>query len=456
MIYDQPKLQRLIEEYGQLRKLTAQDASKRGQRFNHFLAELLQCWGIEACPSVRGSGEIDVGFESNGQRFVVEAKWEQDRTDTGPIAKLQKRLRQRLGGTVGLFVSMSGYTEDALGDLKEGEQLAVLCLTREHVEAMLSGFIPPSELLSRLVTRASIRGDAYVPISSLFEPSPADQPGFSFEAPAQLNDLVEKSVPGLIAAVAISSLPLGQSGVASLASNRILLTLSSGVFQADLERRTVEPWLPIPHCSRNVLVVPDGGAYLVRRAGVARLRDDRLTPVAGGLSGNVSLSLGTGGEVWAFANGDPDGVTPATLTRLGESFGEQETFPLNYAPASGVNAAQVDPDTFLVVGSAGTVTIKLASSETETITRDLTNPMGLSRVSPDRFVVASDCTKPLTPTSAKSMVCLSEINTTSRTVTPLAQLNLQGSVSELAMDADGTGYLFSHFLGEGIVVRFRR
>jgi hypothetical protein len=42
MIHDQPKLGQLIKEYGQLRTLPAEEASKRGQRFNHFLAEIMQ------------------------------------------------------------------------------------------------------------------------------------------------------------------------------------------------------------------------------------------------------------------------------------------------------------------------------------------------------------------------------------------------------------------------------
>jgi Holliday junction resolvase-like predicted endonuclease len=175
MVQDHSRLEQLIAEYGRLRELSADEASSRGQRFNHFLAELLQSWGIKASSSITSSGEIDVGFELEGQRFIVEAKWEQKRTDTGQIAKLQKRLRQRLGGTIGLFISMFGYTQDALNDLKEGEQLAVLCLSRDYVEAMLSEFIPPDELLSELVTKASLRGEAYVPLSSLFDVPPVSQ-----------------------------------------------------------------------------------------------------------------------------------------------------------------------------------------------------------------------------------------------------------------------------------------
>ena len=452
LMQDPEKRRQLIAEYGQLRELPVDKASARGQRFNYFLAELLQSWGIKASSSIRASGEIDVGFELEGQRFVVEAKWEQKRTDTGPIAKLQKRLRQRLGGTIGLFISMSGYTEDALNDLKEGEQLAVLCLSREHFEAMLSGFVPPNELLSELVTRASLRGEAYVSLTSLFDAPFVDQHRFSFESPSELEELLEDSIPGFKAEVAVSSLPFGQSGVAILAPSQILLTLSQGIFEVDLEKQSFRLWLPIPQCSRNVLITQNGSAYVVRKEGVARYLDGELTFVGGGLIGNVSLSEGVDGAVWAFSNGDPDGA-PAMLLRLGEYLGDQECFVLDYAPASGVNAAQINSDSFLTVGSAG-IGIAQLNSATEVITRDLTNAMGLARLSSGLFIVASDCAKPVTPTRAKSMVCLSEVNTADKTVTRIAELNLTGAVSELATDSENSGYLCSHLSGKGVVVRF--
>jgi hypothetical protein len=168
----------------------------------------------------------------------------------------------------------------------------------------------------------------------------------------------------------------------------------------------------------------------------------------------VSLFEGIDGAPWAFSNGDPYG-SPAVLVRLGERLGDQERFTLDYAPANGVNAAQIDPERFLIIGNAGIVITELYPAATAVITRDLTNPMGLVRLSPERFIVASDCAKSISPTQAKSMVCLSEINTASRTVTRLAQLNLTGSGSELAAGGGTAAYLYSHFSGQGIVVQFQ-
>jgi hypothetical protein len=88
-------LQRLIAEYGQLSRLDGHTPQSRGRRFNEVIAETLRCWGIEAQVSVRSAGEIDVAFAIDNQRYVLEAKWEQSKADTGDLAKLQRRVSQR-------------------------------------------------------------------------------------------------------------------------------------------------------------------------------------------------------------------------------------------------------------------------------------------------------------------------------------------------------------------------
>ncbi len=120
MLADPAALRQLTYEYGRLRRLEGHTAQTRGQRFNAVIAETLQCWGIDARANVRSAGEVDVIFAVDGVPYVLEAKWERKKTDTGHIAKLQKRVRQRLAGTYGVFLSMSGYSQQALADVKEG------------------------------------------------------------------------------------------------------------------------------------------------------------------------------------------------------------------------------------------------------------------------------------------------------------------------------------------------
>jgi len=116
---------------------------------------------------VRTTGEVDVAFAVDGVRYVMEVKWTSAPADTGQIAKLQKRVRQRLLGTYGVFLSMSGYSAPALADIADGERLEVLLLDGDHFAAMISGEVSPGRLLSLIRDRAAFYGRAYTPMAEL-------------------------------------------------------------------------------------------------------------------------------------------------------------------------------------------------------------------------------------------------------------------------------------------------
>lgn len=165
------RLRGLIDEYGRLHRLDGMTPQVRGQRFNHFVADLLSCWGLDRVQAnVRGAGEIDVTFAVDSTRFILEAKWEQGPVDFGPIAKLRGRITQRLAGTQGVFLSMAGYTPDALSDMLRGQQPDMLMLDWTHLEAMLSGLLSPNDLFTELVDRAAYRGEVYVALQDLIVP----------------------------------------------------------------------------------------------------------------------------------------------------------------------------------------------------------------------------------------------------------------------------------------------
>jgi hypothetical protein len=449
MLHNPPKLLALIQEYKRLRELEGFTPQTRGQRFNSFIAELLQCWRIDATSNIRGSGEIDVAFELNGRHFILEVKWEQEPINTGAVAKLQKRLRQRLAGTIGLLLSMSGFTPDAIKDLKEGEQLSALLLTREHLEAMLSGFLAPDEILSTAVRRASNYGDGFVPLRQLFDPINLVDLDVTFGIPDELKnrELIIESVPNFEATVLASNFSMRQSGMAELGNSKILLSLEQGVFLYDPNKNSLSVFLGIPNCSRNPLVAQDGAVYIVRGRGIARIKDKAFEIVAGGFVGNVCLFPGNDEDVWVFSNG-LHGVADwdrPQVTLLGKALGDEVRTIINYAPGWGQNAALLDNERFLIVGSSGLAIVKIGAQ-----TRILENEhyVGLLRLSDKRFLLSS------------GGVDLSELDVSTEIIKPIAKLRLLGVVSELAGSSVGGGYLFAHYpkayrQTAGAVIRWR-
>ena len=158
MLRDPARLWQLMEEYERLCRLEGHSPQSRGQRLNGLIAEALTCLGIDATANVRSPGETDVVFTADGVRFVLEAKWEQDRANTGQIAKLQRRVQQRIIATYGVFLSMSGYSREALADVKDGQRLEVLLLDARprsggipgHTLCALGGAVWPSRVTCKL------------------------------------------------------------------------------------------------------------------------------------------------------------------------------------------------------------------------------------------------------------------------------------------------------------------
>lgn len=161
------KLRQVVDDYDKLRRLDGCTPQSRGQQFNELIAELLRSQGIDAKANQRGAGEIDVIFTVDGINYVLEAKWLAEKADTGVIAKLQKRVSQRLVGTYGVLLSMSGFSPDALAEITDGQRLEILLFDQSHWEAMVNGHVTPARLLALARGHAAFRGESYVPLQTL-------------------------------------------------------------------------------------------------------------------------------------------------------------------------------------------------------------------------------------------------------------------------------------------------
>ncbi len=464
------KLQALIEEYGRLRDQQGFTPQGRGQRLNHFIAELFGCWDIEATASVRSTGEIDVAFELDGRQFIVEAKWERNRANIDPILKLRGRVRQRLGGTVGLCLSMSGFTSEAVKQLKEGEQLSVLLLSREHLEAMLAGFIPPPEMIRRVVAMASAYGEGFVSLPSLFEGASDKTLAVNFGVPEKMPNepFIISSEPPFQANIVASNLPSDLLGLAVYSEDRVLLTLPQGIYTLDLRKQVLESLVKIPDCSGNVVVTEDGSILIARRIGVACLEADRrLRIVGGGFTENFRPVKGASDEKWVLSDGYrtrpiwggffatqiDDNVV---ITQLGEGIGREQRHTIKAGSASiyMIDAAYISDNRFLIMGSPSAIVDPSGAIQLVAIGQN--NPKALARLTETRFMVASDGVNELAEFDASRTVItathgveLGQFDTSTQRTTRVAQLNLDGPVVKLAGDSTAGGYLFTLYSTKG-------
>lgn len=333
------RFRELIDQYGRMRRLEAMTPQARGQQFNELVAELLRCWGLERVQAnVRSVGEIDVTFAMDGTRFLLEAKWEQAPVSFDPIAKLSRRITQRLAGTRGVCLSMSGYTADALSDMLRGQQPDMLLLDRAHVEAMLSGLLSPHDLFNELLDRASYRGEVSVPLTELLAPNETSAP--LVLAPGEPADhpvpVITETAPGVRAEVVLHGTNQSDTtvdGLAVDADGRLLLTTAAGVAAVDPATGAADWAVPIPGCRGSALILADRSILVLHGAAVLRWHRDQVQIVAGGFTGGTSLLPGPDDEAWVFdykgAGWMQNGLA-VTLTRLGRELGQEERHTIDF------------------------------------------------------------------------------------------------------------------------------
>jgi hypothetical protein len=97
---------------------------QRGYRLEALICDLLRADDLDSRTSYRIKGEqIDGSFSLDGKIFLIEAKWHRDQLPASALYEFKGKIDGKLVGTVGIFLSMSGYSSDAIDVLGLGKSL---------------------------------------------------------------------------------------------------------------------------------------------------------------------------------------------------------------------------------------------------------------------------------------------------------------------------------------------
>lgn len=144
------------------------NAQGRGYLFEAFLNDLFELEELDPRRSFRIVGEqIDGSFAWRGRANLVEAKWTKTPAAGAEFSSLIFKLDGKTADTRGLFVSVNGYSVDAIKALNGKGALKFVCMDGSHLmRALMSeeGLIP---ILERIWRHADETGEAYLPASKL-------------------------------------------------------------------------------------------------------------------------------------------------------------------------------------------------------------------------------------------------------------------------------------------------
>jgi len=158
----------LLARYQYFRSVSGGDdsltAQARGFLFQNLLYSLLYHENLNPRASYRPKGEqIDGSFCLDHRVFLLEAKWETDPVSASGIYDFQGKVNGKLAGTLGVFISMSGFSNDAPETLEKGKEINIILFDCSDIDAILENQATFTQVLDFKLRQASETGKSYVP-----------------------------------------------------------------------------------------------------------------------------------------------------------------------------------------------------------------------------------------------------------------------------------------------------
>ncbi len=95
------------------------------------------------------------------RHFLLEAKWQKHPVTASEVYAFQGKLRGKLLGTLGLFVSISGFADEVPQVLAFGKEIDVLLADRIDIELALDATRAFGEMMRVKIRAAARTGDVY-------------------------------------------------------------------------------------------------------------------------------------------------------------------------------------------------------------------------------------------------------------------------------------------------------
>lgn len=111
----------------------------RGFAFEKFLYNFFNANGLEPRGSFKLVGEqIDGSFLLYNEVYLLEAKWTSRKIDKGDLVIFNEKVSSKSGFTRGLYISFSGYTDEALATFSNGRTINVILMTVQELAIALT------------------------------------------------------------------------------------------------------------------------------------------------------------------------------------------------------------------------------------------------------------------------------------------------------------------------------
>lgn len=161
------KLKELKIEYFEL--ISSDDHQKRGFKLEKVIKNLFVLFDLDPKASFRIVGEqIDGAFTFESTDYLFEAKWTKELISIEDLDAFSGKLSRKLENTLGLFLSINGFSEDGIRAHTTGRKMMIL-MDGSDLMAVLEERVDLMELLYRKKRWASQTGNIYLRIHEIIQ-----------------------------------------------------------------------------------------------------------------------------------------------------------------------------------------------------------------------------------------------------------------------------------------------
>jgi hypothetical protein len=156
----QEKLEKLHQDYVGL--VVSTNPQSRGYRLEKLLVQLFDLFDLDPKVAFRVTGEqIDGAFTYGDADYLVEVKWQDKPVRAADLDALAGKVRRKLDNTLGLYLSISGFSQRGVEAHSSGRRLLLL-MDGSDLLAVLEGRIDFPDLLLRKRRHAAQTGEIYL------------------------------------------------------------------------------------------------------------------------------------------------------------------------------------------------------------------------------------------------------------------------------------------------------
>ncbi|MDB5706232.1 MAG: hypothetical protein JWN66_3348 [Sphingomonas bacterium] len=144
------------------------NSQRRGYLLETFLNDLFDFEELDPRRSFKLLGEqIDGSFAWRSRTCLVEAKWVKDPVAGAEFGAFNYKIDGKSADTRGIYVSVNGYSPDAIRGMNAKGALKFVCIDGAHIMRALVSSEGISPILERVWRHADETGEAYLPVSQI-------------------------------------------------------------------------------------------------------------------------------------------------------------------------------------------------------------------------------------------------------------------------------------------------